>query len=55
MTTPATGDEATQALREQLRNEVNGLKAFAVPWRGENRSVRVGTKILVGLGVGGML
>jgi len=55
MTTPATSDEATLALRERLQKEIESLKTFARPWRGENRPVRMVTKLLVGLGVGGML
>lgn len=56
MTIPENNDDkAALALRQKLQDEVQGLKGFAVPWRGESRHVRIGTKILVGLGVEGML
>lgn len=56
MTIPENDEnEAALALRRKLQDEVQGLKGFAVPWRGESRHVRIGTKVLVGLGVGGML
>lgn len=46
--------EKTKDLRESLAAEVAGLRRFALPWRGEQRKVRLSTKLLVGL-VGGML
>ena len=56
MTVPENNDDkAALALRQKLQDEVQGLKGFAVPWRGESRHVRIGTKALVGLGVEGML
>lgn len=56
MTIPESStDKAALALRQKLQDEVQSLKGFAVPWRGESRHVRIGTKILVGLGVEGML
>ena len=56
MTVPENnGDKAALALRQKLQDEVQGLKGFVVPWRGESRRVRIGTKMLVGLGVEGML
>jgi len=56
MTVPENNDDKTAlALRQKLQNEVQSLKGFAVPWRGESRHVRIGTKVLVGLGVEGML
>ena len=56
MTVPESSeDKAAFALRQKLHDEVQNLKMFAVPWRGGSRHVRMGTKILVGLGVGGML
>jgi len=56
MTVPESNhDKAALALRQKLQDEVQGLKGFAVPWRGESRHVRIGTKVLVGLGVEGML
>jgi CDP-diacylglycerol--glycerol-3-phosphate 3-phosphatidyltransferase len=55
MTIPENNDKAALALRQKLQDEVQSLKGFAVPWRGESRHVRVGTKVLVGLGVEGML
>lgn len=48
-------DQAALSLRQKLQDEIQNLKGFAVPWRGESRHVRIGTKILVGLGVEGML
>jgi CDP-diacylglycerol--glycerol-3-phosphate 3-phosphatidyltransferase len=41
-------------LRARLRDEVDALRAWAVPWRGDTRHVRLRTKALVGL-VGDML
>lgn len=56
MTIPENSDDrAALALRQKLQDEVQGLKGFAFPWRGESRHVRIGTKVLVGLGVEGML
>ena len=56
MTVPENvNDKAALALRQKLQDEVQSLKGFAVPWRGESRRVRIGTKALVGLGVEGML
>ena len=56
MTVPEnTKDKAALSLRQKLQDEVQSLKGFAVPWRGEGRRVRIGTKVLVGLGVEGML
>lgn len=56
MTIPENSDDkAALALRQKLQDEVQSLKGFAVPWRGESRHVRTGTKALVGLGVEGML
>lgn len=56
MTVPENNsDKAALALRQKLQDEVQGLKGFVVPWRGESRHVRIGTKMLVGLGVEGML
>ena len=56
MTIPENDDDQVAlALRQKLRDEVHGLKGFAVPWRGESRHVRIGTKMLIGLGVEGML
>ena len=56
MTVPENSDDkAAISLRQKLQDEVQGLKGFAVPWRGESRRVRIGTKVLVGLGVEGML
>jgi len=46
--------EDARVLRRKLAEEVSHLRAHAVPWRGEERKVRVGTKAIVGL-VGGML
>ncbi|EJD02180.1 CDP-diacylglycerol-glycerol-3-phosphate 3-phosphatidyltransferase [Fomitiporia mediterranea MF3/22] len=54
MVVPSSDGEDTRNLREQLREEVNGLRRHAVPWRGEERKVRPGTKALVKV-VGGML
>jgi CDP-diacylglycerol--glycerol-3-phosphate 3-phosphatidyltransferase len=45
---------ASPVLRERLREEVRGLRAFTAPWRGAVRTVRSGTRFLVGL-VGRML
>ncbi|KAI0053944.1 hypothetical protein FA95DRAFT_17666 [Auriscalpium vulgare] len=45
---------SSPALQSQLKQEVDGLQAHAGPWRGDERPVRVGTKVLVGV-VGGML
>jgi len=56
MTVPENNDDkAALALRQRLQDEVQALKGFAVPWLGESRRVRIGTKVLVGLGVEGML
>jgi len=56
MTVPENNDDkAVLALRQKLQDEVQDLKRFAVPWRGQGRHVRIGTKMLVGLGVEGML
>ena len=56
MTVPENSDnKAALALRQKLQDEVQSLKGFAVPWRGESRHVRIGTKMLVGLGIEGML
>ena len=41
-------------LQKALADEVDGLHAHAHQWRGEERKVRVGTRVLTGL-VGGML
>ncbi|KAH9952145.1 CDP-diacylglycerol-glycerol-3-phosphate 3-phosphatidyltransferase [Amylocystis lapponica] len=41
-------------LRTRLAEEVDALREHALPWRGGERRVRVGTRILVGA-VGGML
>lgn len=51
-----SGDEVddVRKLRRKLAEEVSHLWAHAVPWRGGERKVRVGTKAIVGL-VGGML
>ncbi len=46
--------EKTKELRESLAAEIADLRRFALPWRGEQRKVRLSTKLLVGL-VGGML
>ena len=54
MLVPSSEDESAMKLREDLDREIQGLRAHAVPWRGEQRRVRLGTKALVGL-VGGML
>ncbi|KAH7889486.1 hypothetical protein F5I97DRAFT_1994876 [Phlebopus sp. FC_14] len=45
---------SSDALRESLHKEVNGLRQWAVPWMGAERKVRWRTKAIVGL-VGGML
>ncbi|KAI0315243.1 CDP-diacylglycerol-glycerol-3-phosphate 3-phosphatidyltransferase [Amylostereum chailletii] len=42
------------SLRQKLHEELQGLRAHAIPWRGAERRVRLGTKALVGM-VGGML
>lgn len=56
MTVPENNaNNAALSLRQKLQDEVQGLKGFAVPWRGEGRHVRLGTKMLVGFGVEGML
>jgi CDP-diacylglycerol---glycerol-3-phosphate 3-phosphatidyltransferase len=44
----------SDALRSSLLDEVTGLRKYAVPWRGAEREVSFGTKVLVGM-VGGML
>ena len=49
-----SSEEGVKGLRERLREEVDGLREHAVPWKGEQRHVRPGTKALVKL-VGGML
>jgi CDP-diacylglycerol--glycerol-3-phosphate 3-phosphatidyltransferase len=41
-------------LRERLKDEVDGLRAFTVPWQGAGRHVRRRTEVIVDL-VGGML
>ena len=41
-------------LRQQLREEVDGLRMHAHAWQGAGRRVSLGTKALVAL-VGGML
>ncbi|GBE81880.1 hypothetical protein BKA93DRAFT_743850 [Sparassis latifolia] len=41
-------------LRARLAEEADGLRAHAQPWRGEERKVRIGTRVLVSA-VGGML
>ena len=45
---------ACPSLRRRLGAEVDGLRAHALPWRGGDRHVRLGTRALVAL-VGGML
>ncbi|KAJ7679191.1 hypothetical protein DFH06DRAFT_1165957 [Mycena polygramma] len=45
---------AADPLRRQLSEEVDALRAHSTPWKGANRRVRLGTKVLVSL-VGGML
>ncbi|KDQ61230.1 hypothetical protein JAAARDRAFT_173833 [Jaapia argillacea MUCL 33604] len=45
---------SSESLRRQLKDEVEGLRKYGVPWKGKERHVRIGTKALVGL-VGGML
>ena len=45
---------ASPTLRERLREELQALRVFAVPWKGAARRVRLGTQFLVRL-VGGML
>ncbi|EGN95719.1 hypothetical protein SERLA73DRAFT_113405 [Serpula lacrymans var. lacrymans S7.3] len=45
---------SSEALRHTLRQEVVGLRHWAVPWKGDERKVRWRTKAIVGL-VGGML
>jgi CDP-diacylglycerol---glycerol-3-phosphate 3-phosphatidyltransferase len=45
---------SSPSLRAALAEEVRVLREHAVPWQGETRKVRMGTKALVGL-VGGML
>jgi len=42
------------SLRARLAEEVDGLRMHALPWRGDQRHVRIGTRLLVGA-VGGML
>ncbi|KAL5529514.1 hypothetical protein ACEPAG_5499 [Sanghuangporus baumii] len=54
MAIPSTENENTRELRQSLRDEVGSLREHAVPWRGTNRKVRPGTKLLVNL-VEGML
>lgn len=54
MAIPSTDNEDTKELRESLQDEVGALRKHAVPWRGADRKVRPGTKVLVNL-VGGML
>ena len=45
---------SSTALRRQLREEVDNLWMHAREWRGNERTVRMGTKALVAA-VGGML
>ncbi|KAJ7683694.1 hypothetical protein B0H17DRAFT_1073780 [Mycena rosella] len=45
---------ASDALRAQLADEIGNLRSHASDWKGAQRKVRLGTKVLVGL-VGGML
>jgi CDP-diacylglycerol---glycerol-3-phosphate 3-phosphatidyltransferase len=45
---------ADEVLRKGLGEEVKGLWEYAMPWMGEERRVRLGTKALVRM-VGGML
>lgn len=47
-------DDEAKKLRTDLADEVAKLRRFAVPWRGEKRKVRLGTKLLVKF-IGGML
>ena len=54
MITPTSSDENIIRLREGLGTEIQTLRAHAVPWRGGQRKVRLGTKALVGM-VDGML
>ncbi|KAH8117096.1 CDP-diacylglycerol-glycerol-3-phosphate 3-phosphatidyltransferase [Phellopilus nigrolimitatus] len=54
MVVPSSEDKGVHGLREQLGGEVRGLRKHAIPWRGQERNVRLGTKALVGL-VEGML
>ena len=41
-------------LRKRLAEEIANLRKYSEPWKGDERKVRFGTKILVNL-VGGML
>ncbi|KAJ6620069.1 hypothetical protein B0H10DRAFT_2175788 [Mycena sp. CBHHK59/15] len=50
----ASSSSSASILRQQLADEIQGLRAHSTPWKGAHRNVRLGTKILVGL-VGGML
>ncbi|CAK5269581.1 unnamed protein product [Mycena citricolor] len=50
MLPPAGAEE----LRNRMGDEIQGLRAHAVPWQGADRNVRIGTKMLVGM-VGNML
>jgi CDP-diacylglycerol--glycerol-3-phosphate 3-phosphatidyltransferase len=43
-----------EGVRRQMGEEVRALWEHAVPWKGQERKVRLGTKALVGL-VGSML
>ncbi|KAH7914037.1 hypothetical protein BJ138DRAFT_1080455 [Hygrophoropsis aurantiaca] len=45
---------SSDLLRRRLHEEVQGLRRWAVPWRGDERRVRRRTKAIVGV-VGGML
>lgn len=54
MLTPVSENEDVVRLRKDLDAEIQGLRTYAIPWKGEQRKVRMGTKALVAL-VGGML
>lgn len=45
---------SSSSVGRQLRKEVDGIREYAQPWRGAERTVRLGTKALVSI-VGGML
>ncbi|KAJ7196846.1 hypothetical protein GGX14DRAFT_375736 [Mycena pura] len=50
----ASESESALAIRRQLVTELDNLRAHSTPWKGAQRKVRLGTKVLVRL-VGGML
>ncbi|THH08325.1 hypothetical protein EW145_g2782 [Phellinidium pouzarii] len=49
MVVPSSEDEGAKTLRENLGKEVQLLREHAVPWKGLERKVRLGTKALIKL------